>query len=131
MSDRVVLSVPPKGEFAKTVRMTAAALGSRIGMTFDEVDDMRIAAEEAFVYACDRASAGVPVDIAFEMGSDALEMLVGPIPAGAGDGDDREGSRYASFILESVADEFEMLAEEVGSYVRVVKRAGRTEGSRG
>ena len=131
MSDRVVLSVPPKGEFAKTVRMTAAALGSRIGMTFDEVDDMRIAAEEAFVYACDQAPEAPAVDIAFLVGADALEMKVGPIVASGAPGEDREEARYASFILESVADEFEMSDDADGSWVRVVKRAGRTEGSRG
>lgn len=131
MPDRVVLSVPPKGEYAKTVRMTAAALGSRIGMTFDEVDDMRIAAEEAFVYACDRSSGAAPVDVAFEIGSGSLEMRVGPLAGDAVEAEDREGSRYAAFILESVADEFEMVTEAGGSFVRVVKRATGTEASRG
>ena len=38
-TDRITLTVPAKSEYAKTVRMTAAALVSRMGMNFDEVDD--------------------------------------------------------------------------------------------
>ena len=37
--------------------MTAAELASRIGMSIDDVDDVRIAVEEAFVLAV-RARAG-------------------------------------------------------------------------
>jgi serine/threonine-protein kinase RsbW len=48
-SDTVNLRVPAKGEYAKLVRMTAAALSSRMGMNYDQVDDVRMAAEEAFV----------------------------------------------------------------------------------
>lgn len=52
-TERITLTVPARAEFAKTVRMTASALVGRTGMTYDEVDDVRMAAEEAFVYACD------------------------------------------------------------------------------
>jgi hypothetical protein len=48
-------TVPSRAEYAKAVRMTASALVSRMGATYDDLDDVRIAAEELFVYACDHA----------------------------------------------------------------------------
>ena len=54
MTDHVKLTVPARDEFARTVRMTAAALAGRMGMSLDDVDDVRIAVEEAFVFAVGR-----------------------------------------------------------------------------
>jgi hypothetical protein len=56
--DRVVLSVPARGEYARTVRLAAAELAARTGMTIDDADDVKLAVEEAFVFACARD--GVP-----------------------------------------------------------------------
>jgi serine/threonine-protein kinase RsbW len=52
--DRVVLSVPARGEYARTVRLAAAELAARTGMTIDDADDVKLAVEEAFVFACAR-----------------------------------------------------------------------------
>ena len=60
MRDRITLTVPSRSEYARTVRMTAAALASRMGMSFDDVEDVRMAAEEAFVYAADSLRRGRP-----------------------------------------------------------------------
>lgn len=132
MTDRVVLSVPARGEFAKAVRMTAASLVSRMGMSFDEVDDVKIAAEEAFVYACDRTGEDACVDVVFEMHGQELRMQVGPVPCA--EDEDKDGEhlgRYARFILESVCDSFEMCDEGAeGCYIRTVKRHGAPEDAR-
>ena len=71
--DRVTLSVPARSEYAKTVRMTASALVSRMGMNYDEVDDVRMAAEEAFVYAVDTLSEDATVT--FEFGLDRKSVV--------------------------------------------------------
>ena len=72
--DRITLTVPARGEYARTVRMTAAALVSRMGMTYDEVDDVRMAAEEAFVYAVDTLPEDAEVTFTFTLDEDALEI---------------------------------------------------------
>ncbi|MDI6900187.1 MAG: ATP-binding protein [Anaerosomatales bacterium] len=120
-SDRVTLSVPAKGEFAKTVRMTVAELASRLGMNYDEVDDVRMAAEEAFVYACNRLREG-EVTLRVELEPQGVTLVVGPIPRDAEQESDRSAEQYATFILQSVCDEFVMESVDAGIELRLVKR---------
>lgn len=121
-SERVVLSVPARGEYARTARLVAAELATRVGMCIDDVDDVRLAVEEAFAYAADRA--GAPsVTVAFVLEAGSIELLVGPLPQDCADAEGGEaGQRYARFILESICDEFELLERDGSCYVRLVKR---------
>lgn len=123
--DRVTLIVPARGEFAKTVRMTASALVSRMGMTYDEVDDVRMAAEEAFVYAVDTLPEDADVTYEFGLDDDTLHMDVSL--GGETDVSDDEIERrssYAMFILQSVCDGYELSSDENGRRtLRLVKQA--------
>jgi serine/threonine-protein kinase RsbW len=124
-TDRILLSVPARSEYAKTVRMTAAALVGRMGMNYDQVDDVRMAAEEAFVYAVDT----LPEDgqVSFEFCVDDDQVIIN-VPLGSEDpSSDEEAERraaYATFILESVCDEYEFMSDENGPRLRLVKRVG-------
>lgn len=123
--DRIRLTVPARGEYAKAVRMTAAALVSRMGMTYDEVDDVRIAAEEAFVYAVDTLEEGADVDIDFLVGDDVIEIVTRLGGQARLDNEDAERrAAYATFILQSVCDRFEMSSDDAGPCLRVVKSKG-------
>lgn len=123
-SDRVTLTVPARSEFAKTARMTVAELASRIGMSYDEVDDVRMAAEEAFIFACNRADGG-SVTFTLDVLEDGIGITVGPVQSAQADevGEDAQ-DRYAAFILESVCDEFQIERTTDGSILRLVKRMG-------
>ncbi len=126
--DRITLTVPAKSEYAKAVRMTAAALVSRLGMTFDEVDDVRMAAEEAFVYAVDSQPEGSEVAFSFLVGDDALEIEV-CLGAEAATGEEVEArTSYATFILQGVCDSYEFVSDEAGMpKLRLVKRVGSVD----
>lgn len=123
-TDRITLSVPARSDYAKTVRMTAAALVSRMGMTYDEVDDVRMAAEEAFVYAVDTLPEEASVAFDFVVGDEELTIEV---RLGAEqDVSDEEVERrtsYATFILQSVCDRYELVSDAQGHRtLRLVKR---------
>lgn len=106
--DRVVLTVPSKGEYARTVRLAAAELASRAGMDIDGVDDIRLAVEEAFVFGSEHAEGGT-LEFAFTIGESTIELVVGPLgdDCTSDEAPDR-GERYARFILESICDECEI-----------------------
>jgi serine/threonine-protein kinase RsbW len=120
--DRVVLTVPALGEYARTVRMTAAELASHAGMDVEGIEDVRLAVEEAFVFASERV-ADVALTFAFTVGRGSIELEVSPLLPGcdADEGPDR-GERYARFILESICDEFELISGDGTCRLRLVKR---------
>jgi serine/threonine-protein kinase RsbW len=121
-SDQIAVTVPARSEYARTVRLVAGELASRLGMSIDAVDDMKLAAEEAFVLA-----AGYPgareVTFDFTLGDDSVEALVGPLAASRTEEAGGEAQeRYARFILEAVCDEYEIVDRDGASFVRLVKR---------
>jgi serine/threonine-protein kinase RsbW len=120
--DRVVLTVPALGEYARTVRMTAAELASHAGMDFEGIEDVRLAVEEAFVFASERV-ADSELTFSFIVGRGSIELEVTPLLANsdADEGPDT-GERYARFILESICDEFELISEDGTCRLRLVKR---------
>jgi len=123
--DTITLTVPARGEYARTVRMTAAALVGRTEMTYDDVEDVRMAAEEAFVYAVDTLPEGSDVRFEFVLTDDSIEIGV---PLGiekvASDDESERAAAYAVFILESVCDEYEFTSGEAGAHLRLLKRVG-------
>lgn len=121
-TDRISLTVPSRPEFAKTVRMTASALVSRTGMNYDEVDDVRIAAEEAFVYAVDHSDETTEITLEFELSGESLSIRVSLDDASrVADEDGERRAAYATFILQSVCDRFEMSSDERGPHLTLVK----------
>ncbi len=122
LADRISLTVPTRAEYAKTVRMTASALVSRMGATYDDLDDVRVAAEELFVYACDHAGEDDEVAIEFLLEEEAVHMTV-RLPKGerATDEDAERRAAYATFILQSVCDHYELTSDLEGQYLKVMK----------
>ena len=90
MQEKIVsLSVPAEADFARAVRMMASNLAVVCGMNVDEVEDVRMAAEEGFVYSC--ATGPGNCDVAFSLADDRIEMLFslgspGGDPSEAGEG---------------------------------------------
>lgn len=123
--DRITLTLPARGEYARTVRMTAAELASRMGMSLDDIDDVRIAVEEAFVFTAEHAGDDGEVTFSFIMHPDAIEAEAWALGEACGEpGEDDAEGRYARFILESVCDEFEMLSHDDECRIRLLKRVG-------
>lgn len=121
-NERVVLTVPARGEYARVVRLCAAELASRAGMNIDDVDDVKLAVEEAFVFAAEHMKQG-EMTFTFHAASDRLGLLVGPLPEDcAHDAGGDAGERYARFILEAVCDEFEVLTREGACFLHLVKK---------
>ena len=67
------LTVPAVPAYARVVRMCASSLAAVAGLSVDDVEDVRMAAEEGFVYSC--ATGPGNCDVAFSLADDRIEML--------------------------------------------------------
>jgi len=104
----VRLSVPAAPEYLRLVRLTAAGMASRLGFTFDEVEDLRIAVDELCFHllggAADANGDGRTMDLTYSAGADSITItgrtgLTGPVP---------EPSDLSEQILDALVDEHEV-----------------------
>lgn len=122
MADSIIrLSVPAEATYARSVRMMAANLAVLCSMSVDEVEDARMAAEEAFVYAC--ATAPASCEMTFNVTSNSLIMsfsLGEVVPSE--DEQLAEQVSLAELLLSAVSDSYEISSD--GTMLHVTKLAG-------
>ena len=101
------LTVTADPHLARLVRMTAANFAMLSSMSVDRVEDIRMAAEEAFVYAC-AARPGDELPISFEVDRAHVSMT---FDLGDTDFDEvaarDETAAYSDLILGAVCDSYE------------------------
>lgn len=115
----VRLVVPAEAEFARTVRMSASTLAVSCGMSVEDVEDVRMVAEEGFVYCC--ATAPDEVDLSFSLASGSMTL---DFSLGERDPDD-DALDLVEVLLSAVCDVFSV--SEDGRTLHLVKRAGGSE----
>jgi serine/threonine-protein kinase RsbW len=117
--DEVRLVVPAQPEFLRLARVTAAGLASRLGFTFDQVEDLRLAIDElCFGLTGSRGRPGT-VEVHFLLEDDALTV------AGTGsfhDGVPAHLSELSEVILDALVDEHSLSGPPDGPQFRLVKR---------
>lgn len=70
----VRLSVPAHGAFLSLIRTTSAAVAARLEMTIDEIEDLRIAVDEAAAILLPLVADDRSVDVVFTLGEEALTI---------------------------------------------------------
>lgn len=120
-ADTVELRVPADPAYLAVVRTTTAGLAARLDLTLDEIEDLRIAVDEACGLLLDRQNGTTDQLCAtFRIHPDSLEVVVnGPASALPDD------SSYAWALLRALAGEVETHSGgAAGSWIRLVHRAG-------
>ena len=106
---RVTLTVTADAHLARLVRMTAANVAMLSSMSVDRVEDVKMAAEEAFIYACS-AAPGSELAIGFEADEEQVGMRfvldADVFPAAA---EDDPAADYADLLIGAVCDSYEKL----------------------
>ncbi|MCU1594078.1 MAG: putative anti-sigma regulatory factor, serine/threonine protein kinase [Frankiales bacterium] len=75
-SDRVVLRLPAQSAYLSVLRTATASLASRLSFTLDDIEDLRIAVDEACAMLLSQAIAGADLECAFELLPDAIGVSV-------------------------------------------------------
>ena len=120
MRDEVRLAVPATPEFLRLARVTATGLASRLGFTFDEVEDLRLAIDE-LCYAL-IGSKGRPgtVELRYMVLGEALEV------EGVGNFDEATAeitlSELSERILTALVDEHDLAPTDGHPRFRLLKR---------
>lgn len=116
----VSLCVPAEADFARSVRMTASTLAVCCDMSVEDVEDVRMIAEEGFVYACATAPERVSVTFSLEGSTMGIDFELGERePAD-------ESIDLVEVLLSAVCDVFSV--SEDGRVLHLVKRAGDAHG---
>lgn len=97
----VVLQVPADSAYVATARLTAASLAARCELTVDEIEDLRLALDEACALLLPHATAGTALQLSFTLERGRLSVTAGVQTPPTGDPLERGG--YAWAVLSALA----------------------------
>ncbi len=118
-SDEVRLAVPASPEFLRLARVTATGLASRLGFTFDDVEDLRLAIDEmCFTLIGPKGRSG-SIELVYRILDRALEVA-GTIAADELATPDL--SEWSDQILNALVDEHEVWGDGGRAGFRLLKR---------
>ncbi len=103
--DEVRLTVPATTEFLRLARVTATGLASRLGFTYDEVEDLRLAIDElCFALIGSKGRVGTVV-LRYGIAAEGLEV----VGTGHFEDDGVSGpalNEFSQQILKALVDEY-------------------------
>lgn len=121
--DRVVLRLPAQGAYLSVVRTATASLASRLDFTIDDIDDLRIAVDEACAVLLTQAVAGADLQCAFDLTDEVIGVSVS-VPTVDGVVPSRD--TFAWTVLTALAGEVDATVD-ADSVVTIVLRKRRVE----
>lgn len=117
--DQLLLTVPAAGPYTRLARVAVTGLATRLGFSFDEVEELRLAVAEVCTRLIATAPEAESLQVRFLVGDEQLEVDIGiaqppgvPLP----DLDD-----LADQIVEATVDHVEFLRED--GVIRITKTA--------
>ena len=80
-NDHVTVSMPAEGAYLSVLRTATAGLAARLDFTLDEIEDLRIAVDEACAMLLTQAIPGTSLECAFDLGADEMTIAVSVVAA--------------------------------------------------
>ncbi len=74
--DHVQVRMPAESAYLSVLRTAAAGLAARLDFTLDEIEDLRIAIDEACAMLLSQAIPGTDLECGFELGADQVTITV-------------------------------------------------------
>jgi len=75
-ADQVTVRMPADGAYLSVLRTATAGLAARLDFTLDDIEDMRIAVDEACAMLLSQAIPGSSLDCSFELSPDDMTITV-------------------------------------------------------
>jgi len=119
--DEIMLVLPIAPEYLRLARMIAAGVSSRLGFTYDDVEDLRIAVDElCFVLVGAKGRSGSLV-LTYCVEDDSSLVIEGVAHLGSG-AETELPSEFSEQILAAVVDEHSVTTEGDSPRFRLRKR---------
>jgi serine/threonine-protein kinase RsbW len=122
-SPDVELRLPADGAYVAILRTATAGLAARIDFTLDDIEDLRIAVDEACALVLAQARAGSQLECLFWLSDGAITVSVSGHSA-----DPKEPSKegFAWTVLAALATEAKSAVEEDRITITLTRKASRT-----
>ena len=106
----IKLTVACDPSYARLVRMTAANVATLSSMSVERVEDIRMAAEEAFIYAC-ATNGAHELEVSFDVDASHVCMTFTlDVEAFSEPSEDDPTAVYVDLIMGSVCDTYQKLS---------------------
>jgi serine/threonine-protein kinase RsbW len=114
-ADVVDLRVPADPAYLAVVRTATAGLATRLNLTLDEIEDLRIAVDEACsLLLAGRAHPGRTLNAAFSVGNGALSVVI------AGPAEELpKGASFSWSVLRALAGEVITGVNDSGAWIKL------------
>jgi serine/threonine-protein kinase RsbW len=117
--DVVELRVPAQPAYLAVLRTATAGLAARLDFTLDEIEDLRMAVDEACAILMPDIVAGESLDCVFTLDGDVLDVSISAMTVG--DHRPEEGS-FGWSVLEAMAGSVESGTANGRAYLRLRKQ---------
>jgi len=121
--DVVTVRLPADPAYLAVLRTTTASLAARLDFTLDEIEDLRIAVDEACCLLLAGAQSGSDLSCSFELASDTIAVTVSAA-SGAGHSPSRDS--FAWTVLSALAGQVDTWSDSDGrSVIALTKQRAR------
>ena len=79
--DHIAVCMPAEGAYLSVLRTATAGLAARLDFTLDEIEDLRIAVDEACAMLLSQAIPGTSLECDFDLGADLMTIAVSVVAA--------------------------------------------------
>jgi serine/threonine-protein kinase RsbW len=124
--DVVSVRLPAAGAYLSVLRTTTASLAARLDFTLDEIEDLRIAVDEASSLLIAGAVEGADLTSVFEMSADSIHISVSTMTAQGAAHRAPTRDSFAWTVLSALAGEVDAWTDPDGRQtISLVKHRSR------
>jgi serine/threonine-protein kinase RsbW len=107
-NDVVTIKLPAAGAYLSVLRTATAGLAARLDFTLDEIEDLRIAVDEACAMLLSQALPGADLECEFALASESMRVSVSVLTQ---DGTEPSRDTFAWTVLSALAGDVDSRAD--------------------
>lgn len=124
--DQVTVRMPAEGAYLSVLRTATAGLAARLDFTLDEIEDLRIAVDEACAMLLSQAIPGSDLECSFALGRDMMTISVS-VPSLTGQ--PPASDTFAWTVLTALAGSVDAFTGPGDQLTIVMRKSRRVSGS--